>query len=222
MMFVYLDPLIILTMSSRYKTMFRGVEWGMCYYKERPWNKVYVDCDSLIFKYMLDYVSSKLVVGSRLKGMNSYDTGSAMRHVLKAVAVYSEKRLETALKRLDKNHIEHTIVFGSGNIGGKEDQMRKYAERRRKSFKSIERLKGLYADSGLLKTSITKYILSERDEVRNMVMAMVRRTIDPKININTEPDIACPKECPNIMSYDYDLFLSGARCLIKERGHEDV
>ena len=78
MRFVYLDLLIFSTMSSRYKTMFRGMEWGMCYYKERPWNKVYIDCDSLIFKYMLDYISSKLVVGSKLKGINTFDTRSAM------------------------------------------------------------------------------------------------------------------------------------------------
>ena len=53
-------------------------------------------------------------------------------------------------------------------------------------------------------------ILSERDAIRDMAVTMVRRTIDPRININTEPDIACPKECPNIMSHDYDLFLFGA------------
>ena len=62
----------------------------------------------------------------------------------------------------------------------------------------------------------------ERDEIRDMVMTMVRRTIDPKININTEVDIACRKEYPNIMSYDYDLFLFGARCLMKEKGDGDV
>ena len=100
--------------------------------------------------------------------------------------------------------------------------MRKYAERRRKSFKSIERLKGLYADVGKLKTNIIRYILSERDTIRDMVITMVRRVLDPRININTEPDIACPKECPNIMSHDYDLFLFGARCLIKEKGDDDV
>ena len=74
MVFVYLNPLIVLNMSSRYKSMFKGMDWGKCYYRERPWAKVYVDCDSLIFKYMLDYISSELVVGSKLKGMNTFDT----------------------------------------------------------------------------------------------------------------------------------------------------
>ena len=84
--------------------------------------------------------------------------------------------------------------------------MRKYAERWRISFKSIEKLKGLYADVGKLKTNITRYILSERDTIRDMVVTMVRRVLDPRININTEPDVACPKECPNIMSHDYDVY----------------
>ena len=79
--------------------MFRGMEMGRCYYRERPWDKVYIDCDSLIFKYMLDYISTELVVGSKLKGMNTFDTKSAMGYILRAVATYSEKRLEVALIR---------------------------------------------------------------------------------------------------------------------------
>ena len=87
--------------------MFRGMEWGRCYYRERPWDKVYVDCDSLI-------LTTELVVGSKLKGMNTFDTRSAMGYVLRAVATYSEKRLEAALKRLG-NNIDHTVWEKGGS-----------------------------------------------------------------------------------------------------------
>ena len=71
--------------------MFRGIEWGRCYYRERPWDKVYVDCDSLIFRYMLDYIATELVVNSRIKGMITFDPRRTMVYILRAVATYSQR-----------------------------------------------------------------------------------------------------------------------------------
>jgi hypothetical protein len=192
-----------------YKELFRNVKWNTCYASEKPWEEVYVDCDSLVFSHMLEYIRNELKVSYFLAGMNTYSTRIMVDYVIERISSYSFSRLGSIFSNLRELGIKYTVVFGNGYITEKSDKMNEYLEDGNKSFSELELMTGIHNTN--MRESLVRHILSSRDIIRNLAITMIKE----EYITSDEPDIYCPQKCIATISHDYDLFLFGAKYLIR-------
>jgi len=198
-------------MSGNYKTIFRGLQWDFCYYKEFPWKEIYIDCDSIIFGYMLEYLQYNLVISYETAGANIFSTRRMVDTIIYDISMYSHDKL-TSLVRKMENHMKCVMVFGENNIEMKQEQINKYIKSSEDAYKELRSNRKIsYINLDRLRESLHKYIKSQRDTIRNII----RSATNEDYMVSEEPDIYCPKHCIVSFSIDYDLFLFGAKYIIR-------
>lgn len=186
-----------------YKGLFKDISWDICLLDELPWEEVYVDCDSLIFRYMLEYIKEELTVSYETLGANIFSTDYMINSVLTDISKYSLMKLKRVLKELN-GKMQYTLVFGDGK--------KMHSKFREESYKDLKKNNTLSADLDSIKKSLTRHVISRRDDIRDIVVSL----IDEKYIRDIEPDILCSKKCLATISLDYDLFLFGSRHIIKD------
>lgn len=199
-------------MPGSYKTMFKGMKWDFCYREESPWSEIYVDCDSIIFEYMLEYVQNNLIISYETVGANIFSTKLMTSTIMDDISKNCYDKLECLLKKVDN----HVIVFGGEGIEMKQKKMEIYAKSSIDAYNELRTASK--TDLGKLRKSLCRYIISQRDNVRNRVKDIMSR----KSIICEEPDIYCSQHCMVTFSLDYDLFLFGAKYVIRSIDEDKI
>jgi len=199
-----------------YKRALYNTKWDLCYSKENPWEVVCIDGDSMIFKYMIDYIKEDFIRNNiwNMIGVNLCSTKTLSKRLIEDIIKYSCGKLERDIKKITENGMKYVLVLGKGFIEEKRRTMDNYRKKREESYSEMETFKNIF-DKNLeekLVKSINKYVCSERDRIRDGV----KKIIDISFEEHEEPDIYCPAHYKGIMSYDYDLFLFGAKDIIRE------
>jgi 5'-3' exonuclease len=207
-----------------YKSIGNNLTWGIYLQSEKPWQEVYIDCDSLIFEYIKEYCHKPLSVSQKitLHFQNIVDTDLLLEKILKNVAWYCTKRLQQTTTSLREEGLKLHIVFGKGHIPEKQETVDKRSQHRTQAKEKLCNNKSVTRFGAIMKTAniICSYLYSSRDAVRDIV----RTRATKGSTVSTEPDRYCaitsrnsPSSC--VYSYDLDVFLFGARCVIRETGN---
>jgi hypothetical protein len=199
-----------------YKKIFSKVSWNVCHTKKYPFSDICIDVDSLIFRYLIDYINNINEKIPNYYGINLFDTSIMKNILINNLSEYSLDKLENLLCCIIRNKISYILVFGNGYINEKRELIYEYVAKKKVTKYNLShhtyRIDNSFCD--LLK----KYILSLRDEVRDKV----KNTIKYEYIEDIEPDIYCSQNYDVIMSEDYDLFLFGAKTLIKKIDDEEI
>jgi hypothetical protein len=203
-----------------YKSIGKNLTWGIYLQSEQPWQEVYVDCDSLIFEYIKEYCRKPLSVSQKitLHFENIVNTDLLLEKIIKHVAWYCTKRLQQTTASLREEGLKLHIVFGKGHIPEKQETIDKHNQYRTQAKEKLCNNKSVTRFDAIMKTAniIRSYLYSSRDAVRDIVRTRVKGSTD-----STEPDRYCAitsRNSPNscVYSHDLDVFLFGARCVIRE------
>jgi 5'-3' exonuclease len=215
-----------------YKSIRKNLTWGIYLQSEQPWQEVYVDCDSLIFEYIKEYCRKPLSISQKitLHFENIVNTDLLLEKIIKNVTWYCTKRLQQTTASLREEGLKLHIVFGKGHIPEKQETIDKRNRYRTQAKEKLCNNKSVTRFDAIMKTAniICSYLYSSRDAVRDIVRT--RATLLHKGStdwfnddhkISTEPDRYCAitsRNSPNscVYSHDLDVFLFGARCVIRE------
>jgi hypothetical protein len=194
--------------TSTYKQLSRGNEaWKKTYITEKPWREMAVDIDSLIFFYMRNYLDipytthkdERMVADTFIR-----NTKKATQWVVDDMVRYCTKQLVLLLKYLKSIDIKLHPVFSDGYPKLKRELR---AERTRERDKMERKFSQMDRDEVL--SSIKKYILHFRDEVRDIVVEHKR--LKEHLSCCTEADKWCGKNYRVTMTEDVDIFLFGTK-----------
>jgi 5'-3' exonuclease len=207
-----------------YKSIRKNLTWGIYLQSEQPWQEVYVDCDSLIFEYIKEYCRKPLSISQKitLHFENIVNTDLLLEKIIKNVTWYCTKRLQQTTASLREEGLKLHIVFGKGHIPEKQETIDKRNRYRTQAKEKLCNNKSVTRFDAIMKTAniICSYLYSSRDAVRDIVRT--RATLLHKGSTDcTEPDRYCAitsRNSPNscVYSHDLDVFLFGARCVIRE------
>lgn len=200
-------------MKRSYKTLFRGVEWKRIPLSQIPSKIVCVDGDSLVFRYLLDFIDSqcdpKYVNG--VKGAKAYGWDFMEKKLVTDVSAFSIKKLETIISLLFQKGVQTNLVFGMDDVIPRKKLLEAEYKKRELASKKKLSLCTFGSDPKDFTSAMSEYLLNKRNDVRNMVKKNIKDIYEEDI----EPDISCPGWYDMIASEDYDLFLFGGQSLIK-------
>jgi hypothetical protein len=194
--------------SSTYKQLSKGNEgWKKVYIAENPWNEMAVDVDSLVFFYIRKYVEipyptrkdERMVCASFI-----HDTTRSTRWIVEDMARYSINQLAYKLKYLKSIGLVLHPVYSTGYPRLKrelrDERLRTRSDIER-TIRELDPMEDGVTDAVL--SSIKRYILHFRDEVRDIVVKQFR------LHRSTEADKWCGRNYRVTMSEDVDIFLFG-------------
>lgn len=208
-----------------YKTLFNGITWKEGRLSDLPWRKVYVDGDSMVFRYMREFVESDLdmsffmkLVGARIRSLDT-----AIHAALYAAASRATTSLSLVLRRLDVVGYDVMLVFGKGHIKRKltlvkerEDNLRQKHDTLSSLFpRGACKMPGTTMLNESLRSAIKSYILASRDPVRDLVKSMMKAKSRIYVE-NIEPDMYCSRMSRVVVTEDFDHILFGAGIIMKE------
>lgn len=219
-----------------YKTIFKDLTWSTVQLSKFPYTKkVYIDGDSMVYSYMREFMDkcydktmNEKIIGARIHGIDIMT-----QYILYQIAKFACIMLTNMISRLDKYNYEWVLVFGRGHI---DEKSTLYKERQNDREIIYKKLKGLFPKKlcihpGLIaikidiRTCIITYSMSFRDEIRDKVKIMISsdKGHEKKYNYveDEEPDMYSPRQCPYIITEDFDNILFGAKIILKPICQDD-
>jgi hypothetical protein len=195
-----------LTLSNYKQLSKNNNAWKKVYISEKPWKEMALDVDSIVFFYMRKYMDIPYPTRKDEKLVSAafiHDAQQSTQWIIEYMVKYSVRQLVLLLNYLKSIKITVHPIYSTGYPKLKRDLHDERLQTRNSLKAKFHNM-----DLDTASSSIKKYMLYFRDEVRDIVVQ------DPKLghlNSSTEADKWCGKNYRVTMSEDVDIFLFGSK-----------
>ncbi len=190
---------------SNYKHLSKNNNaWKKVYISEKPWKEMAIDIDSIVFFHMRKYLDIPYPTRKDEKLVSAafvHDAEQSTKWIIEYMAKYSVSQLVLLLKYLKSIGLIIHPVYSTGYPKLKRDLHDERLQTRNNMKTTFHNM-----DLETVSSSIKKYMLYFRDEVRDIVVQDAKLS---HLHATTEADKWCGKNHRVTMSEDVDIFLFG-------------